>query len=200
MTAVNAVELGRIVGENLLIKLHEIEHDATLKWAHGIWQSREAQLKKSIDNLESRVSNLTNEIYQLLGFAGAFQGLLLTTVAQASQLKCHNVGIPLALSLFATVVTLAGVWQKKAIITRLKKTLSTEAGARQAYMTMVQTLEQQGNKFSFTDLPQPTIEEPAGPAGTCSSPSFTYNNGVVVCVLLLGAICSLFIYRVLCDA
>jgi len=132
MAAVNAVALGRIAGEDLLIKLHEIEHDATLKWAHGIWQSRGAQLKKSIDNLESRVSNLTNEIYQLLGFAGAFQGLLLTTVAQARQLKCHNVGIPLPLSLFATVVTLAGVWQKKGSITKLKRSLSTEDRVRKA--------------------------------------------------------------------
>jgi len=66
-------------------------------------------------------------------------------------------------------------------------------------MTRLQTLEEQGNTFSFTDLPQLAIEEPAGPAGTCSSSWATYNNAVVVCVLLLGGICSLFIYRVLCD-
>ncbi len=123
----------------MLIKLQEIEHDPSLKWAHGIWQSREAQLKKGIANHESRVSNLTNEIYQLLGFASAFQGLLLTAVAQASQLKCHNVGIPLALSLFATVVTLAGVWQKKGIISELKRTLSTEDLVRRVWTVFLLT-------------------------------------------------------------
>jgi hypothetical protein len=122
MTAVDAADLER----GIIIKLQEIQADETLKYAYDIWQRREAQLKKRIANHESRVSNLTNEIYQLLGFASAFQGLLLTAVAQASQLKCHNVGIPLALSLFATVVTLAGVWQKRGIITKLKRTLSTE--------------------------------------------------------------------------
>jgi len=122
MTAVDAADLEM----GMLSKLQEIEAAPRLKWAHGIWQSREAQLKKSIDNHESRVSNLTNEIYQLVGFASAFQGLLLTAVAQASQLKCHNVAIPLVLSSFATVVTLLGVWQKNRIITNLKRTLSTE--------------------------------------------------------------------------
>jgi hypothetical protein len=85
------------------------------------------------------VSNLTNDISQLLGFASAFQGLLLTAVAQASQLKCHNVGIPLALSLFATVVTLAGVWQKKGIVTKLKRTLSTEDHVRKVRTVFLST-------------------------------------------------------------
>jgi len=119
--------------------LQEIEDNPSLKLAHGIWQSSEAQLKKRIANHESPVSNLTNEIYQWLGFASAFQGLLLTAVAQASQLKCHNVGIPLALSLFATVVTLAGVWQKKGIITELKRTLSTEDLVRKVRTVFLST-------------------------------------------------------------
>jgi hypothetical protein len=127
MTAVAAADLEK----GIITRLQEIEDDRGLKLAHSTWQSSEAQLKKLIDNHESRVSNLTNEIYQLLGFVSAFQGLLLTAVAQASQLKCHNVGIPLALSLFATVVTLVGVCQKKGIITELKTTLSTEDLVRQ---------------------------------------------------------------------
>jgi hypothetical protein len=70
MTAVDAADLET----GMLIKLQEIEHDPSLKWAHGIWQSREAQLKKGIDNHESRVSTLTNEIYHLLGFAARGRG------------------------------------------------------------------------------------------------------------------------------
>jgi len=135
MTAVDAADLER----GIIIKLQEIQADETLKYAYDIWQSREAHLKKRIANHESRVSNLTNEIYQLLGFASAFQGLLLTAVAQASQLKCHNVGIPLALSLFATVVALAGVWQKKGIITELKRTLSTEDLVRKVWTVFPST-------------------------------------------------------------
>jgi hypothetical protein len=80
----------------------------TLKFASDTWQNREAQSKKRIEDHESRERLLTNEIYQLVGFASAFQSLLLTAVAQATQLHCHNVGIPLTLSSFATVVTIAG--------------------------------------------------------------------------------------------
>jgi len=128
---VNGLEAADLETGLRFIKFQEIQADATLRFAYDIWQSSEAQLEKRIDNHKSQVSNLTNEIYQLLGFVSAFQGLLLTAVAQASQLKCHNVGIPLALSLFATVVTLAGVCQKKGIITELKTTLSTEDLVRQ---------------------------------------------------------------------
>ncbi|CAM6028857.1 unnamed protein product [Sphagnum balticum] len=77
MAAVDATDLER----GIITKLQEIEADPRLKLAHGIWQSSEAQLKNRIANHESQVSNLTNEIYQLLGFASAFQGLLLTAVA-----------------------------------------------------------------------------------------------------------------------
>jgi hypothetical protein len=110
-----------------------------LKLAYDTWQSREAQSKKRIEDHESRERLLTNEIYQLVGFASAFQSLLLTAVAQATQLHCHNVGIPLTLSSFATVVTIAGVWQQKNIITRLKRTLSTEVEARKVWNVFLST-------------------------------------------------------------
>jgi len=97
MTAVDVADLQ----QGIIIKLQEIEGNARLQFAHGRWQSLEAEFKERIANNGSQVSNLTNEIYQLLGFASTFQSLLLTAVAQASQLKCHHVGIPLALSLFA---------------------------------------------------------------------------------------------------
>jgi hypothetical protein len=70
----------------------------------------------------------------------------------------------------------------------------------QAYRIRVQILEQQGSEFMFKDLSEVPNGGTAGPAGTCSSKWVTYNNGVLVCILLLGGICSLFIYRVLCEA
>lgn len=54
----------------------------TLKFASDTWQNREAQSKKRIEDHESRERLLTNEIHQLVGFASAFQSLLLTAVAQ----------------------------------------------------------------------------------------------------------------------
>ncbi|CAK9260205.1 unnamed protein product [Sphagnum jensenii] len=59
----------------------------------------------------------------------------------------------------------------------------------------VQMIEQR-NTFNFNDPPLPHIpnESITRLVGTCSSKWVTYNNGVIVCVLLLGGICSLFIY------
>jgi len=56
--------------------------DPRLKFAYDTWQSCEVQSKKHIEDHESRERLLTNEIYQLVGFASAFQSLLLTTVVQ----------------------------------------------------------------------------------------------------------------------
>ncbi|KAH8942965.1 hypothetical protein BDL97_13G024300 [Sphagnum fallax] len=144
----------------------------TLKFASDTWQNREAQSKKRIEDHESRERLLTNEIYQLVGFASAFQSLLLTAVAQGDS--------------------------KKNIITRLKRTLSTEVEARKGYSARLRALEELGNEFSVTRLSQLPIEQAAAAPGT--SRWVTYNDFVVVCVLLLGVICFLFIYRILCNA
>jgi hypothetical protein len=157
--------------ESGIVNLEEIEKNTMMKLAHGRWRSLEAKLNERIAHDRSQVSNLTNEIYQLLGFVSAFQGLLLTAVAQASQLKVHNVGIPLALSLFA-----AGVWQKKGIITELKRTLSTNKRVQELRL---QTLEQEGNTFDFKKISPVPDESMAAPAGTCSSKWVTYNMGLL---------------------
>ena len=60
----------------------------------------------------SRVAEFKNEVYQLIGFFSVFQGVLLTAVAQASQLHCPTRWIPISLSILASVVTIAGVIQK----------------------------------------------------------------------------------------
>jgi hypothetical protein len=125
--------------ESGIVNLEEIEKNPMLKLAHDRWQSLEAKVDKRIAHDRSQVSNVTNEIYQLLGFVSAFQGFLLTAVAQATQLKCHNVGIPLALSLFATVVTLAGVCQKKGIITELKRNLSRNKKVQEVWTVFLST-------------------------------------------------------------
>jgi len=125
--------------ENTIDRLQEIEGNPKLKLAHDTWQTRVAEFNQRIGSHDKQERDLTNEIYQLLGFDSAFQGLLLTAVAQAGQLKCHNVAIPLALSLFATVVTLAGVWQKKGVITKLGSALLTERPARTVWTASLST-------------------------------------------------------------
>jgi hypothetical protein len=69
---------------------------------------------------------LKNEVYQLIGFFSVFQGVVLTAVAQASQLHCHTCWIPISLSILASVVTIAGVIQKLDQIKDFQKTVHSE--------------------------------------------------------------------------
>jgi hypothetical protein len=83
------------------------------------WQSFVDVLEKK----EKETSSIRNEIYQVVGFYSAFQGLLLTAVAQSNLLHWNNRGYPLALSAFATVIAATAVVQKNKTISDLKKSL-----------------------------------------------------------------------------
>jgi hypothetical protein len=69
-------------------------------------------LQNRIYKREEEMRSVKNEIYQVVGFFSAFQGLLITAAAQSNLLRCNNVGFILALSAFATAVAVFGIWQK----------------------------------------------------------------------------------------
>ena len=89
-----------------------IEGQAVLKKALGVWHEKEILFTKRVERKKSKVAELKNEVYQLIGFFSVFQGVVLTAVAQASQLHCPTRWIPISLSILASVVTIAGVIQK----------------------------------------------------------------------------------------
>jgi hypothetical protein len=69
-------------------------------------------LQNRIYKTDEEMRSVKNEIYQVVGFFSAFQGLLITAAAQSNLLRCNNVGFILALSAFATAVAVFGIWQK----------------------------------------------------------------------------------------
>jgi hypothetical protein len=94
------------------------------------WQSSAELMGKRVEKREKEIRSTRNEIYQVVGFYSAFQGLLLTAIAQSNLLHWNNRGYPLALSAFATGIAATGVVQKNKIISDWKKTLATENPAR----------------------------------------------------------------------
>jgi hypothetical protein len=94
------------------------------------WQSSAELMGKRVEKKEKEIRSIRNEIYQVVGFYSAFQGLLLTAIAQSNLLHWNNRGYPLALSAFATGIAATGVVQKNKIISDLKKTLASENPAR----------------------------------------------------------------------
>ncbi len=94
------------------------------------WQRSAELMGKRVEKREKEIRSTRNEIYQVVGFYSAFQGLLLTAIAQSSLLHWNNRGYPLALSALATGITATGVVQKNKIISDWKKTLDSENPAR----------------------------------------------------------------------
>jgi len=97
-----------------LLSIKGLEHNGInlLKVALEEWQSEAEVYGKRVDKRQNEVRNIVNEIYQVVGFYSAFQGLLLTAVAQSNLLHCNNLGFPLALSALATVAAVVGIGQK----------------------------------------------------------------------------------------
>ncbi|KAH9544233.1 hypothetical protein CY35_13G107900 [Sphagnum magellanicum] len=77
-------------------------------------------LQKQFDKTEEEIRSVKNEIYQVIGFFSAFQGLLITAAAQSNLLRCNNVGFILALSAFATALAVFGIWQKIMAMEKLR--------------------------------------------------------------------------------
>jgi hypothetical protein len=108
----------------------EVNHKTLCRVALKEWQNNADLFGNRVDKRKKESRSIRNEVYQLVGFFSAFQGLLLTAVAQSSLLRKNNRAFPLALSAFATVLTVLGVGQKNKQIRELNKTIKGEDPTR----------------------------------------------------------------------
>jgi hypothetical protein len=111
----------------------EVNHKTLCKVALKEWQNNADLFGNRVDKRKEESRNVRNEVYQLVGFFSAFQGLLLTAVAQSNLLHKNNRAFPLALSAFATVLTVLGVGQKNKQIRELRKTIKDEDPTRKVH-------------------------------------------------------------------
>jgi hypothetical protein len=116
----------------------EVDHKTLCKVALEEWQNNAVLFGNRVDKRNNESRNVRNEIYQLVGFFSAFQGLLLTAVAQSSLLHKNNRAFPLALSAFATVLTVLGVGQKNRQIRELRNTIQGEDPTRKVHFSLYQ--------------------------------------------------------------
>ena len=114
---------------------HSYKHIRNLLWIehHPVYRTALAEWRRQVTLFASRVERkiqrsgaLKNEIYNMLGFYSVFQGVLLTGTSQSNYLHCPNVGLPIALSFFASLCTLVHIWRKFKVISGLQKTISSE--------------------------------------------------------------------------
>jgi len=116
------------------------------------WLRTAESLGKRVKKDEKEIRSTRNEIYQVVGFYSAFQGLLLTAIAQSTLLHWNNRGYPLALSAFATGIAVTGVVQKNMNISAWKKTIASEKPSRKALLHRVDRLRTEGITFPFQEV------------------------------------------------
>jgi len=105
-----------------LAKVKGLEPTKGILWrlAYEHYSENLTQLENLIVRKKEEMRSIKNEIYQVIGFFSAFQGLLVTAAAQSNLLRCNNVGFILALSAFAMAVAVFGIWQKITAIEELR--------------------------------------------------------------------------------
>jgi hypothetical protein len=106
-----------------LLEIRGLPETEFWKVAEGEWEKSAKQFGDRVEGKKTQVLNVFNEIYQLVGFSSTFQGLLLTAASQGTWLSCKSKWWVLTLSLFASSVTAAGVWQKNIVISDLPVSL-----------------------------------------------------------------------------
>jgi hypothetical protein len=82
-----------------LAKVTELEPKKVNLWkvAFEDYSESHTTLRNLIYKREEEMRSVKNEIYQVVGFFSAFQGLLITVAAQSNLLRCNNAGFVLAL-------------------------------------------------------------------------------------------------------
>lgn len=113
--------------ENAKYKLH--------RTALQDWQRREKDLFDKVSRRQTRSADLTNQIYNIIGWFAVFQGVVLTAVSQLTQTAggkplCGKIWFPIVLTGFGAVVTVGGIVHKFRGLKSLELTINTEKQAQ----------------------------------------------------------------------
>ncbi|KAH8944367.1 hypothetical protein BDL97_13G106300 [Sphagnum fallax] len=142
---------------------------------------------------EEKMRSVKNEIYQVVGFFSAFQGLLITAAAQSNLLHCNNLGFILALSAFATVVAVFGIWQKITAIEELRFNTNDIKNYVEAHEIWQAHLLASEINFQFGFFQQP----PNNPSTLWKAILFKHGTWLLVCAF--GGLCAVAMRQIVCN-
>lgn len=117
--------------------LQQISTNPILKFALDDWQHKQKDLATKVSRRENKSVDLTNQIFNIIGWYAVFQGVVLTAVAQLAQSNtggatpmCKKIWFPTILTLFSTIVIVGGILYKFHGLEELEITIITEKDAR----------------------------------------------------------------------
>jgi len=169
------------------------------------YTERRQRLQNRFYKREEEMRGVKNEIYQVVGFFSAFQGLLITAAAQSNLLHCNNVGFILALSAFATAVAVIGIWQKITAMEGLRSANIEDKHCIEKVSHNLHLLQRQGIHYNFdhTHLETPPIwhETPPiwHPPMEWKAILVSYETWLVVSVIAFGGLCIVAMRQILCN-
>ncbi|CAK9261094.1 unnamed protein product [Sphagnum jensenii] len=169
------------------------------------YTERRQRLQNRFYKREEEMRGVKNEIYQVVGFFSAFQGLLITAAAQSNLLHCNNVGFILALSAFATAVAVIGIWQKITAMEGLRSANIEDKHCIEKVSHNLHLLQRQGIHYNFdhTHLKTPPIwhETPPiwHPPMEWKAILVSYETWLVVSVIAFGGLCIVAMRQILCN-
>ncbi|KAG0553578.1 hypothetical protein KC19_12G022300 [Ceratodon purpureus] len=187
--------------------LEEIEKIPRLRLILADWENKYKESRQRIDRKETLSLNVKNEIYNLIGFFSVFQGVVLTTVSQASALTCHNWWAPFTLSLLCSIATVFGVCHKFYNFFEWKRATVDELEHSKVLRRQIHSLKKQGKKFDFSQHApdQDNKKELERKKKINSWRRLIFNRYfilaflVVLSMLGFSAIILISCYRILCD-
>ncbi|KAG0612868.1 hypothetical protein M758_6G058400 [Ceratodon purpureus] len=191
-----------------LLEIRGLPDSDFWKVAEEEWEKIEQKFAGRVATSRGQILNVSNEIYQVVGFSAAFQGLLLAAVSQGSQLNCNSRWWALVLSIFGTQAATTAVWEKNRIITWLQESLEKDERTRETYAVRLRFLHELGPRsFDFDRLVESEAGVPRKPPSSLQRvvlkvaillwPPYRYR--VLSCVIQLGLLCGLAIQYILCD-
>ena len=128
----------RVSAYRELVNLHNIDaHNPVLKVALREWEKKAKDLNKKVTRREARSADLTNQIFNIIGFFAVFQGVVLTAVTQLTQTAkgplCGKIWFPIVLTGVGAVITIGGILYKFQGLRSFELTINTEKQAQQVF-------------------------------------------------------------------
>ncbi|KAG0621491.1 hypothetical protein M758_3G024500 [Ceratodon purpureus] len=171
-----------------------IENSPIHKKALEEWERKEKLFSSRVERKSTKVGNLKNEVYQLIGFFSVFQGVVLTAVSQSNLLHCNNKWYPISLSALASAVTIAAIAQKLYQISSFQETIYSEEASLKDAVHRSQELRREGKKFKFAKFAK---DKQIAPKRDCFR--LFYSIVVVGFLLAFTALFPVSFWKILCN-
>ncbi|KAG0589875.1 hypothetical protein KC19_1G055300, partial [Ceratodon purpureus] len=174
----------------------DVKNNPVYSSAFEEWNRQLKEQRIKLVDKEKEETDVTTQVYNIVGFFSVFQGVVLTAVSQlasGSQPKCGKAWFPIVLSVFATVVALVALYKKYVALKGLEDSSIEFRDLRDEFSKRVETLLTKGKNFKFCkDLKEP------GPS-KLEHNFWLFKICTLVALLLFTGIFVLSYLVILCD-